>query len=201
MTLRRLGAVAACVLLLAAIVGIHRLVPDSTQRMGPISTRGDVGELIDAGGFTVTVSKVRLTRVLAEQGFSPGPPARTDGIWVVLTATLTDDWQATAHAETFLEAADGTKYYVSERGDLSTRLTEDLSTEPGIPRRGRIVFEIPPDQLAGSVVRIGRNETISGGGRLSPEAVVDLGLDAEAARALVDDAAPKLTIGPVEYGP
>jgi hypothetical protein len=200
MTLRRTGAVAACVLLLAAIVGMHRLVPSPTEQMGPISTHGQVGERIDTGGFTITVSKVRLARTLVEQGFSPGPPVRTDGIWVVLTATLTGEWKAAAHGDTFLEAADGTKYYVSERSDSSSQLTEDLSTEPGVPRRGRIVFEIPPEQLTGAVVRIGRSETL-GGGRLAPQAVVDLRLDAARARAMIDDAAPKLSIGAVEYGP
>ncbi len=196
---RRAGVVLLVVVLLAGVVAANRLTPDADRRMAPLPTAGRIGRPVDTGGFVVTVEKVQVTRKLVvDDGFGRGSTRTSDGLWVVLTATLTGDWKASSHGQTRLEGRGGRSYHVSERIESSRRLTEDFLTEPGIPRSGQIVFEIPPDELAGSLVRIGRSE--SGGRRLVPEAVVDLGLDDAAARRLVRAAPRKVALTQVEYG-
>ncbi|WP_020574367.1 hypothetical protein [Actinopolymorpha alba] len=193
--MRRVGAAALSALLLIAVVVANRQIPDPDRRLAPIATEGKVGEDVDTGGFAITVEKVQVTRKLAEGGFSPGPPLTTDGIWLVLTATLTGNWKVATYDSAELRTPDGTIYLVSERPSTTNRLTEDYNTEPGIPRRGQIVFELPPDQLAGAVFRISGLDT-----RLAPQAVVDLGLDAATARRLIRSAAPQIELTSVGYG-
>jgi hypothetical protein len=107
-----------------------------------------------------------------------------------VTATLVESWAATSYARTRLVARDGTSYLASARVPTDIQLTSGLGAEPGIPRRGMVVFEIPPDRLAGAVLRVVRGDV--GGGRLAPEAVVDLGIDESTARRLLDRAPTRL---------
>lgn len=197
--MRRVVGIVVGLLLLAGIGAAHRLVPDEERSMGPIVTSGRVGEPVDTGGFTITVEKVQVTRRLTQDGLTPRPPLVTeDGIWVVLTATIIGDWAASSYSRTRLVARDGTSYLASARVPSYLQLTNDMGAEPGIPRRGMVVFEIPPDRLAGAIVRVGRGD--AGGGRLGPEAVVDLGIDEDAARRLLDEAPTRLTLRPVDFG-
>src|SRR5690606_37808654 len=125
----------------------------------------------------------RVTKELASppDDLVADPPRRTDGLWVVLDATLTGDWEATSYSDARLERPDGTAYDDSERLGSAETLTSDFRTEPGLPRRGLIVFEVPSDALKGSVLKVRRSGI--GESRLAPEAEIDLGLDgAEAAR-------------------
>ena len=196
--MRRLAGTVLGILLLAGIVAGHRAVPDNDRRMAPIGTSGAIGRPVETDGFSVTVEKVRVARTLVgDDGFGAARPLSTDGIWVVLTARLTGDWKATTYSDTRLETRGGRSFYVSERVDRSYLLTEDFATEPGVPRRGQIAFELPPAELAGAVVRIGRFG--AGGGRLAPEAEVDLRIDAGDARRLLRSAPARLALNHVEY--
>src|SRR5690606_36733867 len=84
------------VVLVLAIVAAVRLVPDHERRTGPLVTKGEVGSAVDTGGFVLNVSRVRVTKELASppDDLVADPPRRTDGLWVVLDATLTGDWEA-----------------------------------------------------------------------------------------------------------
>src|SRR5690606_2336786 len=103
-----------------------------------------------------------------------------------------------SYTRTRLVARDGTSYLASARVPSDVQLTSGLLAEPGIPRRGMVVFEIPPDRLAGAVLRVVRGDV--GGGRLAPEAVIELGIDESAARRLLDRASTPLELRPVDYG-
>jgi hypothetical protein len=196
---RRLLGILIGLLMLLAIGTAHRLVPDDERRMGSITTSGRLGERMDTGGFTITVEQVEVARRLTVPGLTSTRSLVTeDGVWVVVTATLVEGWEASSYTRTRLVARDGTSYLASARVPSDVQLTSGLLAEPGIPRRGMVVFEIPPDRLAGAVLRVVRGDV--GGGRLAPEAVIELGIDESAARRLLDRASTPLELRPVDYG-
>lgn len=188
--MRRIGSVLLGLVLFAAVLFVTRSAPTYEQQLGNIATSGRIGELIDTRGFKLRVERVYAAkRVVAASAFEPKPFA-TKGIWVVIVATLIGDWKATPYSNTRLTTPDGRIYHPTRRLLGADLLTEDGATEPGIPRRGVILFEVPPDALEGSVLHVARGLE----SRLGPEAVVDLRLSAAAARRLLDDASPSLTL-------
>lgn len=188
--MRRIGSVALGLLLLVAVLFVTRTAPTYEQQMGNIATSGRIGELIDTRGFKLRVERVRVTKQVKLASLLDPEPFTTKGIWVVIVATLIGDRKGTPYSNTRLVTPDGRIYHTSRRLLSVDLLTEDSSTEPGIPRRGVILFEIPPDALEGSVLHVAKGFE----SRLGPEAVVDLRLSAAEARRLVDDASPSLTL-------
>lgn len=196
--MRRLAAVLLGALLLVGIFTVVQLTPEDADSLDPIPRHGGIGEAVETGGFTVTVHRVQAAHALVSpDDFSPPPPLKTDGIWVVLTATVVGEWEPTTYAEASLETGDGLTYAVSRRAARSPTLTEDAHPGPGIARRGQIVFEVPEDRLEGATLHLER--TAAADSRLGPEAVVDLGIDEAEAERLVDKAPKKLTLKPVEF--
>lgn len=197
--MRRLATVLLGLLLLVGIFVVVHVTPEDSDMLNPIPRYGEIGEAVDTGGFTLTVHHVRVAYALAsgDDIFDPPPPLETDGIWVVITATVVGEWGPTTYSTAWLETADGTRYASSRRVESSVTLTEDFHPGPGIARRGQIVFEIPEDRLAGAVLHLER--TGAADRRLGPEAVVDLGIDEAEAKRLLDKALKELTLRPVEF--
>lgn len=188
--MRRIGSVALGLLLLVAVLFVTRTAPTYEQQMGNIATSGRIGELIDTRGFKLRVERVQVTKQVELDSLLDPEPLTTKGIWVVIVATLIGDWKGTPYSNTRLVTPDGRIYHTSRRLPSFDLLTEDSSTEPGIPRRGVIVFEVPTDALEGSVLHVAKGFE----SRLGPEAIVDLRLSSAEARRLVDDASPRLTL-------
>ncbi|MBM7785185.1 DUF4352 domain-containing protein [Tenggerimyces flavus] len=187
--MRRIGSVALGLLLLVAVLFVTRTAPTYEQQLGNIATSGRIGDLIDTRGFKLRVERVHTAKRVVSSSALRTEPFATKGIWVVIAATLIGDWKATSYSNTRLTTPDGRIYHPTRRLGLDL-LTEDGSTEPGIPRRGVILFEIPPDALEGSVLQVAKGTD----SRLGPEAIVDLRLSAAAAQRLLDDASPSLTL-------
>jgi hypothetical protein len=195
--MRRAGSIALGVLLLVAVLFVTRTAPTVEQRMGNIATSGRIGELVDTRGFKLRVERVRLAKQVISTSYDAKPVA-TKGVWLVVTATLIGDWKATSYDNARLTTPDGRVYHTTSRLLNTELLTEDVSTEPGIPLRGAIVFEIPPDALAGSVLRVAKG--LASGSRLGPEAAVDLRISEADVRRLMADASPRLTLPKTELG-
>jgi hypothetical protein len=194
---RRLGGFLLGLLLVAGIVAGVELRPAEDERTDPITTNGRLGEPVDTGDFELTVEKVRVTHALTfDDGFTSGPALRSKGVWVVLTATLVGGSNPVTYDDARLETPGGYAYELSGRTDSSLTLTDDVRIGPGIARRGAIVFELPPDRLAGARLRLGM---ASADRRLGPEALVDLELDAATTRRLVDRASKRIALTPVEF--
>ncbi|MFI6291883.1 hypothetical protein ACIBEJ_09885 [Nonomuraea sp. NPDC050790] len=178
--MNKLIALVASALLLVAVGAVQRLRPDADRVYQPLSSTGAVGQDVRTTPYTVRVERAETGRELELTGILDKKEKRaTKGVWVVvhLTATATQERVQLGTVE--LEALNGTRYGVTDR--FSTLDSADL--DPGIPQRGVLAFELPPDAVRGTVLRItkARYETIFRlNSALGPGVEVPLGLSGDA---------------------
>lgn len=195
--MKRLLRILLGLVLIAGVLAAGRLTPISNDRVAQIVTRGKLGETVDTGGFKLTVHKVQTTTTLttAETFGSTGAQVTKD-TWLVLDATVVGDWRPATYDDARLETGGGYSYRSSDRFAGGV-VTEDL-IQPGIARRGMIVFELPKDRLAGAKLRLGRSQ--SEDVRLGPAALVDLKIDDAKAAQLLKSAPKLIRLPEVRYG-
>ncbi|MFC4531016.1 hypothetical protein [Sphaerisporangium dianthi] len=192
--IRTIMAVLTGALLLAGIVGVLRATPDVEEKYAPIATSGEMGEQVDTTAFQLRVDRLQLgrsVRLKDAYGFV-GEPKTTAGIWVVVWATAAATTEETQVQGARLRTADGAEYLA---GSVIGTLDKAL-LQPGIPAYGPMLFELPPDRLAGAVLSV-RIHSVVGGDYLGPAADVDLRLSAPYTKKLIEQAPPTLLVGPV----
>jgi hypothetical protein len=194
---KRLLWIVLGLVLIAGILAAGRLEPIPNQQVAQIITRGKIGETIDTGGFKLTVHKVQATTTLtsADTFGSNGGQVTTD-MFLVIDATIVGDWRPTTYNDAQLETGGGYVYRASDRFSGGV-VTED-QIQPGISRRGMVVFELPKDRIAGAKLRLGRSQTEDV--RLGPAAVVDLELDDAKTAELLKKAPKQIRLPEVRYG-
>lgn len=207
---RRVGVVAGTAALLAGAVAVQAAYPSYEQRYRPIASRGLIHQQVRTRDFDVRVDRVDVARTII--GGEPGEkPAElgTDGVFVIVSATVTARRTLISLAGVYLRAADGSRTLVSDSvqipaidrvgaGTLDARATEQsilTGIPPMEPRRLAMIFEVPPGRVAGAQLwlSIGRMEWQ--GDRQAedwfrPQARVDLQIGRGRAAALVA-AAPR----------
>lgn len=195
--MKRLAWMLLGLALIVAVLAVGRLTPTPNDRVAQIAKHGKLGETVETGGFTVTVHKAQATTTLtAQSSFGDKSAQRTDQIWLVLDTTIVGDWRPTTYDDARLETDGGFLYRSSDR-ITSGIITED-TIQPGIGRRGMIVFELPKNRLAGATLRLGRSKTEDV--RLGPEAVIDLEIDAAKADELAKNPVKQIRLPDVRYG-
>ncbi|MFI9554635.1 hypothetical protein [Nonomuraea endophytica] len=178
--MNKLIALVASALLLVAVGAAQRLRPDADRVYQPLSSTGAIGQDVRTTPYTVRVERAETGRELVLTGFLDKKEKRaTKGVWVVvhLTATATQERVQLGTVE--LQALNGTRYAATDR--FSTLDSADL--EAGIPQRGSIAFELPPDAVRGAILRItkARYTTIHRlNAALGPGVEVPLGLSGAA---------------------
>ncbi|MFW5415493.1 hypothetical protein J0910_02370 [Nocardiopsis sp. CNT-189] len=181
----RVSTALASAVLLALLLGAQALrIHDDEDRTAPIEVSGSASEAVDARSFTVEVVDVAFARsVYDASGFSFGGDEadagaaegaiEANGVWVVVTADITAAERPLDRVEAELETGEGTTYGTSGASVNALGSIGDAFS-PGIPRRGAVVFELPPERLASPSVRF---NVFSGlDRRLSGSALVDLEL-------------------------
>ncbi|GII77647.1 hypothetical protein Sru01_26290 [Sphaerisporangium rufum] len=178
-------------LLLAAIAGVHRAMPDITRRYAPIATDGEIGREVDTTAFRLRVDRMQVARTVrfTDDLNLPGPARTTRGVWVVVWATAAATTEALQLQGARLVTADGSAYLAASLRDT----LDKADLQPGIPAYGALLFEIPADRLAGARLAV-TPHSVAGLDLLGPAADIDLGLsDAYAAR-LLREIPPSLTL-------
>ena len=207
---RRAAAVAGTVVTLVAAVAVQAAYPSYEERYRPIAATGDVRERVRTRDFDVRVEKTDVARTIMGED-DGGKPAElgTDGVFVIVTATVTARRGLTELAGAYLRAADGTRTLVSDAvkvpavdvvgaGTLDARsaATSALTAiRPREPRRLALIFEIPDARLAGAELWLSVGRMEWRGDRQAedwfrPQARVDLGITRGRAATLLA-AAPR----------
>ena len=145
---------------LAAMAWMDRHQPNLTANQAPFPTRGTIGAQVRGRDFALTVDRLALTRALElSGGLSSAPPPRreTSGVWLLVDARLDALLEPLALADSFgalsLRTRDGLVYAsASGRMPMGLSLLTAATAAPGIPARGLLVFELPPDRLSGAVL-------------------------------------------------
>jgi hypothetical protein len=197
--MRRTPSIVVAVGLAWAAVALQGAHWSYDRAYGPIPTKGHVGRTVTEPRFTIRVEQVRSARTIRipEGDYGAKPqiiPA--NGVFVVVIATVAARRSPVYVASARLHTRLG-DYFPTDKlggGILTQPAVTPLSYvrfEPGMPRRGAYLFDVPPRALAGARLDVSDRDTeVAQFGfyrddpvRFSAEARVDLGISpAEAVR-------------------
>lgn len=118
--------------------------PDGTATVAPLYVDGVVGEAVSGRRLTSTVTGVRLAEELVIPYREDVGDTTTDGVWVIVDATITIRQQYTVLTSTDLRIGDRV-FRVSDVTPAPSLLAPPESS--GIPQHGSLVFEIPLSAL------------------------------------------------------
>lgn len=151
--LKPTAAVAVALFVLAAM---QQTAPGYADITRPIAVGGNPGELLSGRQFDIRVDSIRLGRRLAYEAYGRQQVLTTDGVWVLLDVTAAATRESVSITAASWRGPNGASYLASERLSTFPQLLKQYRLEPGLGRRGVIVFELPESQLANGVVSISR---------------------------------------------
>lgn len=138
--MRRAWTAVAAVLALAAAGAAVATAPDGPATVAPLYVDGEVGDTVTSRMLAVTVTGARLADDLLIKYRDDAGDTSTDGVWVVIDATITMQQGYIVLTNTQLKIGDRL-FQVSEVAPAPTILTPEESS--GIPQHGSFVFEVP----------------------------------------------------------
>jgi hypothetical protein len=203
---KRLGSILLAVALACAAVALQSAHWSYDRAYGPLVKNGRIGRTVTEPRFTIRVEQVQTARSIRvpEGPYGAKPqiiPA--GGVFVVVIATVAARRSPVYVASARLHTAYG-DYYTTDKlggGILSAPVVTPLSYvrfQPGMPRRGVYLFDVPARALAGARLYVSdrdiedarfgfyRDDPV----RFSAEVHVDLGISAADAVRLDHAAVP-----------
>ena len=148
--MRWLGRLAALLAAALLLLGMQWSTPLYDQMVGPIPVAGQIGDTVAARKFTVRIETIQFARQLHFQAYGKDVTRDTSGLWAVVTATLGAQADTTTVTEAFWEGPTGLLYSHTNRLSGARSLLIGEVLQPGLPRRGRFIFEIREDQARGA---------------------------------------------------
>lgn len=160
----------------ALIVLMRRHLLDYEQQLAEVHVPVAIGQRAATDDFAVTVEGFRLARSYRVAGGDAdgdaGRVLKTPGIWVAVPVTI-EMLREPGFVGARLRTRDGSLYRVNsdKRPDLRGVNIAQNQMLPGLPKKGALFFEVPPEKLAGA-----RLELFHGLMPPSLDAVVDVDL-------------------------
>lgn len=181
--------------LLAALAAVKQGDPQKYQLTRDIAAVGSIGQRVQTADFVAKVVRVAAAHEVAGQGSKPEP---TGGIWLIVSVIAQAARDPVALNSTQLLTPNGDQFNVGDvpgAGDTIDR----TQLQPDVPSEGVMVFQLPPDQLAGAQLLLRPLQPVITTG-LGPEAKIDLKISAAQARQLVATASARSTLPAVVGG-
>lgn len=138
--MRRAWVALASVLALAAAGAAVATAPDGPATVAPLYLDGTVGETVTTRLLAVTVTDARLADRLLIKYRDDAGDTGTDGVWVIIDATITMQQDYIVLTNTQLRIGERL-FQVSEVAPAPTILTPEEGS--GIPQHGSFIFEVP----------------------------------------------------------
>lgn len=136
--------IAIGILALAALITESR--PDTLTSQRSFRVEGRLGTAVQGRDLRATVHGVTVARELRRS--DAGEPVTTSGRWVVVDLTVATDVEPSGIGTADLEL--GERTYATRR--VRGRDLTGVIVQPGLPRRGLLVFEVPADAVNGTAV-------------------------------------------------
>jgi hypothetical protein len=133
-TRTRVIAIAAAVAMLGAAFVVRLTQPSDEQQLAPFVLTMAPGQRAEGRDLTLEVTEVYL----ADRVTSPDWTGETDGVWLIVDATVGAKLGVTSPYATL--TAGGVEWDASDRPD---RAALGASLAAGLPQRGSFVFELP----------------------------------------------------------
>jgi hypothetical protein len=167
--------------LLVAAMWVHTMRPKvDAKEMDPLRNDGRIGQTVSNRMFSVRVDGVQAARSLAPGlSFGNEPAIGTDGVYLAVRIRARSEREPLRLGTAVLETPGGYGYRYDPR-DGTTSTVPDM--QPMIWAPGTLLFELPKDRLRGAHLVVGTGGLLP---QLSAAADIDLGIDADRARALL----------------
>ncbi|HEU4986517.1 MAG TPA: hypothetical protein VFT89_05565 [Rhizobiaceae bacterium] len=153
MIARRLANLAVLALAAAICYGMQTTKPHYADLTGPIPVRGSMGEEVKARLFQLRVDNVEFAKSLAVRQFGQDKRFTTGGIWAIVTVELAATDSTTTVSEVTWQGPTGLSYRKTERVTTGPGLPP-ITVNPGLPTKGRLVFEVPPSEISGATLLV-----------------------------------------------
>lgn len=147
---RGLAIVVAAGLLLL----MQRTTPGYSEITGPIPIAGAMGETVAARSFSVRADRLLLAEKLVWRRFDRVVERDTSGLWAVIVVDIEAKGASVSVAGAMWRGPDGARFEANRRVSGAPRLLGGDRLEPGLPKRGVIVFEIPRGQERGATAQL-----------------------------------------------
>jgi hypothetical protein len=149
----RLGNVAVVCAATALCYFMQNSKPHYADLIAPIPVDAAMDETATARTFGVRVDRITFARALSASRFGQEKLLTTGGIWAVVETSLAATSSSAVVSEAAWRGPTGLTYRMSERVGFAPGLPPH-SVEPGLGKRGRFVFEVPPDQIHGATLLV-----------------------------------------------
>jgi len=151
--MRSLAHVGVAGLAIVFCYGLQVSKPHYGDLIAPMPVHGKAGDVVETRTFDIGVDRVVFARTLKVDRFGATKELSTSGVWAVVTVNLAARQHSTAVTSAAWQGPTGLLYRTSERLSFAPGL-QPFALDPGLPAKGRLVFEIRPDQASGATLLI-----------------------------------------------
>lgn len=152
--IRALAQLAAIVVAAGLLLAMQRTTPGYAEITGPIPTAGAFGGTVAARNFAVRADKLIVGERLRWRRFDRVTERDTSGLWVVVVADIEALRGSVSVNGAMWRGPDGLRFEANHRLTGAPGLLSSSGFQPGLPRRGLIVFEIPKGQERGGTLQL-----------------------------------------------
>lgn len=160
MMVRNLAILVVSVALLAAM---QLTKPGYAEITAPIVSTADWKQAGATRSFKAEITGAKVARRLKSQSKT----LTTSGVWVLIGVKAEALQESTTIGGARWVAQSGIEYLVSDRMPVRLELLTNNRLEPGIPKPGVLVFEIPEHELRGGTLHLQRSRFAPLGGELA----------------------------------
>ncbi|MDF5751779.1 hypothetical protein [Spongiactinospora sp. TRM90649] len=182
----RIYNIAVGLVLAAVAVGAQHYALTPAEQEAPLASTGGIREEVATGRYTAKVNTVAAARSIEAPDGRTMKRIETDKVFLIVQASVTAPKEPT-HIDGVLLTADGKRYEATDRMPKTLTLANPW-IQPGWWVTGPLVFEVPVEVVAGASLVVLPEQGAMLIEPYPPEAVIDLGLDDAAAKALVAQA-------------
>ena len=151
----RFLARALAVLVTAGLLyAMQRATPGYSEITGPIVQNAGFGTVAIARSFKLRVEKVILAEKLRWQAFGRSYERDSGGLWVVVVAAAEGAPASATLGGAIWQSTSGLRFDISSRVSQPRNLLNGNRLEPGLARRGLLIFEIGRDETRGAALLV-----------------------------------------------
>lgn len=151
--MRRIANIAALCVTALACYGMQISKPHYADLTGPIPAYGSMDDTVETRLFDVHVDRVVFAQSLKVNEFGKEKVLTTGGLWAVVATGLAARDQSTMIGSATWQGPTGLRYRQSERISFAPGLPPHM-VDPGLPKKGRFIFEIPPGDANGATLLV-----------------------------------------------
>ncbi len=198
--MRRAASIALALALASAAVALQGAKWSYSRAYGPFVKNGRIGRTVTEPRFTIRVERVETAATIAvpATSYRKAQTIPATGVFLSVVATVEARHRPVLVADARLHTRYG-DYFPTDKFGGGLGLTQPVVTplgyqrvEPGMPRLGAYVFDVPRDALAHARFYVSDRDVVDAPFgfyredplRFSDEVHVDLGIDAADARRL-----------------